>query len=223
MHKIILMLDIKIHRDDAAFNTQLTSKVTHTHIVAVKVTHETCDHVWDTLRTCGCMRVRAGMRSRVAQAGRQANITNRAQMMTTGMSAGLTLLVLANTVSITDPNKCDKPWESEFRIHWYPLLSSWTKSSGEQFVYLENIVWKYKIILQIHFRINGKWDFENCVMRQLKATLRLRVHSLEIELWPKKAHHKVHLLDVSEAFGHISLIKVAVLFFVMRISCQNAL
>lgn len=55
------------------------------------------------------MRVRAGMRSRVAQAGRQANITNRAQMMTTGMSAALTSLVLANTVSITDPNKCDKP------------------------------------------------------------------------------------------------------------------
>lgn len=53
------------------------------------------------------MKVRAGMRSRVAQAGRQADITNRAQMMmtTTGVSsssAALTLLVAAN-ISTTDP------------------------------------------------------------------------------------------------------------------------
>lgn len=51
------------------------------------------------------MRVKAGMRSRVAQAGRQTDITNRAQMIMiiTEMSADLTLLVAANTVSITDP------------------------------------------------------------------------------------------------------------------------
>lgn len=32
--------------------------------------------------TCDCMKVKAGMRSRVAQAGRQTDITNRAQTMT---------------------------------------------------------------------------------------------------------------------------------------------
>lgn len=78
----------------------------HTHFY--KVTDETLDHVWDTFTTCDCMKVRAGMRSRVAQAGRQTDITNRAQMMmttTTGVSsssAALTLLVAAN-ISTTDP------------------------------------------------------------------------------------------------------------------------
>lgn len=48
------------------------------------------------------------MRSRVAQAGRQADITNRAQrmmmMMTWMRCAALTLLVAANAVSTTDPD-----------------------------------------------------------------------------------------------------------------------
>lgn len=79
------------------------------HTPQPQVTDETLDHVWDTFTTCDCMKVRAGMRSRVAQAGRQADITNRAQMMmtttTTGVSsssAALTLLVAAN-ISTTDP------------------------------------------------------------------------------------------------------------------------
>lgn len=42
----------------------------HTHFC--EVTDETLDRVWDTLTTCDCMKVKAGMRSRVAQAGRQA-------------------------------------------------------------------------------------------------------------------------------------------------------
>lgn len=94
------------------------------------------------------MRVKAGMRSRVAQAGRQADVTNRAQMMMmmmTGMSAALTLLVAANTVSPTDP------WPSEFEIN------CWTRSFGRKvekqnikikhqrpFLMLETAVWPKK-------------------------------------------------------------------------------
>lgn len=49
--------------------------------------------------------------------GRQADITNRAQMMMmTGMSAALTLLVAANTVKHNWPFKGDKPWQSEFQL-----------------------------------------------------------------------------------------------------------
>lgn len=107
---IRLMLDSS--QRHLTFNTAEVAR-THTHTfynAAVIVTHETLDHVWDTLRTCDCMRVRAGMRSRVAQAGRQADITNRAQrmmmMMTTTWTrrAALTLLVAANAVSTTDPD-----------------------------------------------------------------------------------------------------------------------
>lgn len=49
------------------------------------------------------------------QAGRQADITNRAQMMMTGMRAALTLLVAANTGSTADPQKVTNP-DDEFKI-----------------------------------------------------------------------------------------------------------
>lgn len=74
----------------------------------------------DALRTCDCMRVKAGMRSRVAQAGRQA----AQMMMTTGMSWSST--------DIVSGSKYDwllKRWQTPT----FEITRSWTKGLEEKF------------------------------------------------------------------------------------------
>lgn len=55
------------------------------------------------------MRVKAGMRSKVAQGGRQADITNRAQMMMMMMTTGMSRTDFVSGSKYCNPYKVTNP------------------------------------------------------------------------------------------------------------------